>query len=355
VWLETFPKVLSLCFPDLKVKFNKTDYIAEFPNGSQIFFAGLDDGQRTEKILGSEYSTLYFNEASQIDYTSVQMALTRLAEKNDLKKRAWFDFNPPSKSHWSYYLFIKKLDPIDDVPLAEPDNYAHLQMNPTDNIDNIDSDYIKMLEAMPEKERNRFLLGEFNDESNGQVYYAFRREDHVVPLTRKPGTVWAGLDFNVQPMTCVIGQYNNGSFEIVDEIYLENSDTYKMADELKRRGYTGARLCPDSTGRNRKTSGKSDFQILQESGFVIESTSNPFKTDRINNVNRLLTAGKIKIDPKCKKLINDLSKVVWKNNEPDQSGANKMLTHISDSLGYLCWKLEPIAPLVKHGITTSER
>jgi PBSX family phage terminase large subunit len=339
------PKVLRIAFPELKCKWNKTDYILELPNGSQIFFGGLDDKERAEKILGQEFSTLYFNECSQIDYSSIQIALTRLAEKNDLKKKAYFDFNPSTKSHWSYYLFEKKLNPIDDEPLINPDEYASFQMNPQDNIDNLDEEYIKLLEAMPEKERNRFLLGIFNDESNGQVYYSFRRDDHVKDIARQNGTLFLGMDFNVSPMTCVVGQLINNKFNVIDEIYLENSDTYKMAAELKARGYVGGRVCPDSTGRNRKTSGKSDFDILKEAGFVIESTSNPFVTDRVNNVNRLLSDNRIIISPKCKKLINDLEKVVWKDNKLDQSGDNKSLTHISDALGYWLWKLDPIGKI----------
>jgi hypothetical protein len=49
-------------------------------------------------------------------------------------------------------------------------------------------------------------------------------------------------------------------------------------------------------------------------------------------------------------LINDLEKVTWKDNKPDQSGENKLLTHISDALGYGLWKL---APFTKPGATVS--
>jgi PBSX family phage terminase large subunit len=347
IWLGTFPKVLKTCFPDLKLNLNKTDYIAHFPNGSEIHFAGLDDGDRTEKVLGLEFSTLYFNEASQVDYSSVQMAITRLAEKNGLKKKVYYDFNPPKKSHWSYHLFIKKLDPIDDVPLGNPDQYGSLLMNPQDNLMNIDSDYLTMLESMPEEQKKRFLYGEFTDESDGQAYYAFRRDNHVQDTVRIPGTLWIAEDFNCDPGTAVVFQYINNKFYIHDEIYLNNSDTYKMAHEMKKRGYGGASIIPDSTGGNRKTSGQSDFQILQENGFKIISTYNPFVTDRVNNVNRLLAADRIIINPKCKKLINDLEKVSWKDNALDQKGANKHLTHISDALGYACWKLDPFTPTLK--------
>lgn len=353
VWNDTLPKVLSTCFPELKCKWNKTDYILDLPNGSQIFILGLDDGQRTEKILGLELSTVYINEASQVDYNSVQIALSRLAEKNALIKRAWFDFNPATKTSWSYYLFIKKLDPIDDVPLANPDNYVSLQMNPESNMENIDENYLAMLQSMPEKERARFLHGEFTDEANGAVYYSFKIDEHVKEFERKPGTIFVGMDYNVMPMTAVVGQFYDNKFWIFDEIWLENSDTYKMCDELKRKGYSGARICPDSTGANRKTSGQSDFEILRKAGFIIESTYNPFVVDRCNNANRLLQDNRVFIHPRCKKLINDLSKVSWKDNKIDP-GPKKMLGHISDAWSYFLWKLEPFRSDVGR-VTTSER
>ncbi|HEY6435787.1 MAG TPA: hypothetical protein VIY47_04295, partial [Ignavibacteriaceae bacterium] len=169
------------------------------------------------------------------------------------------------------------------------------------------------------------------------------REKHVRPVSIDYGTVFTGNDFNVDPMTAVIGQYDGWEFRIADEVYLNNSDTYKMGHALIEKKYKGAKIIPDSTAGNRKTSGKSDLQILKDLEFSIESTRNPFVTDRVNNLNRLFTENRIVIDPKCKKLINDLEKVSWKNNELDQSGTNKHLTHISDALGYLCWKLCPIS------------
>lgn len=342
IWRDTLPKVLRLAFPDLRVKWNNTDFFISFSNGSEIWIGGLDDKDRVEKILGTEYSTMWFNECSQMDYSSVQLARTRLAEKNDLIKRTYYDQNPPKKNHWSYWLFEKKIDPIDEGPISDPENYSSMLMNPNDNIENIDEDYLKMLEKMPEKERNRFLHGLYNDESDGQVYYSFRREEHVKETKIIPGTMFSGHDFNVNPMTALVAQFYDGKFFIHDELWLENSDTYRMCDEMKKKGYAGTRAIPDSTGRNRKTSGQTDFKIMQDAGMTIESTHNPFVTDRVNNVNRLFQADKIVINPKCRKLINDLEKVSWKNNDID-AGPDKMLGHITDCLGYICWKLDPFS------------
>jgi PBSX family phage terminase large subunit len=341
IWLDTLPKVLRLCFPDLLVTWNKSDYYLTLPNGSEIWIGGLDDDKRVEKILGKEYSTIFFNECSQISWSSIQVALTRLAEKSELKNKAYYDENPPTKRHWSYWVFVKKINPETGEPLESGD-YESILMNPRDNLENIDEGYLKILNSLDEKQRARFLLGEFNDDSDGTAYYAFDREAHVkdIDSSQLYGQIRIGMDFNVMPMTAVICRYINNKFYIYDEAFLENSDTYKMSAHLLKKKYIGS-VYPDSTGKNRKTSGKSDHAILEESGFVVEYTRNPFVTDRVNNINRLLRDGRIIIDPKCKKLINDLEKVTWKNDELDQK-TDKMLTHISDALGYLCWAIDPI-------------
>lgn len=343
IWLDTLPKVLKLSFPDLTVEWNKTDYYITLPNGSEIWVGGLDDEKRVEKILGKEYSTLYFNECSQIPYKSIQIALTRLAEKNDLRKKAYYDQNPPSKKHWSYWLFEKYLDPVDNVPV-DRNRYASILMNPKDNIQNIDPEYItEILDQLPEAQRKRFKDGEFSSDDDGAAYYAFNRETNVQVIDKsyQIGQKCIGMDFNVQPMTAVIGHYVNKKFYISSEAFLENSDTFKMSHHLIKNGHSGANIYPDSTGKNRKTSGMTDHLILTNDGFKIQYTRNPLVIDRVNNVNRLLKEQRIIIDPSCRKLINDLEKVAWKDGSLDQK-TDSMVTHISDALGYWCWGIEPL-------------
>lgn len=350
IWLDTLPKVLRICFPDLRVQWNKSDYYLTLPNGSEIWIGGLDDDKRVEKILGKEYSTIFFNECSQISWSSIQVALTRLAEKSDLKNKAYYDENPPTKRHWSYWVFIKKINPDSGEPL-EQENYASILMNPNDNIENIDENYLKILNSLDEKQRARFLLGEFNEDSDGQAYYAFSRDVNVFEFddSYRVGQIRIGMDFNVMPMTAVVSYYVNNKFYVYDEAFLENSDTFKMSDYLKSKKYVGT-IYPDSTGSSRKTSGKSDHSILTEAGHTLYNTRNPFVTDRVNNVNRLLRDGKIIIHPRCKKLINDLEKVTWKNDDLDQK-TDKMLTHISDALGYLCHAIDPLIGLPQKSST----
>jgi hypothetical protein len=181
VVLDTFPKVMKLAFPGVGYELSKTDWYAQFENGSQVWFGGLDDKERTEKILGMEFATIYLNEASQIPWGSVGIAVTRLAQQatqqiagkapSALKPRMYYDCNPPSKAHWSYRLFVEKVDPETKRPLARPENYAHFQINPQDNAANVSSEYLETLEGLSARLKKRFLKGEFADATPNALFH----------------------------------------------------------------------------------------------------------------------------------------------------------------------------------------
>lgn len=177
---DTFPKVMRIAFPGVAWKMDRTDWYATLPNGAQIWFAGLDDAQRAEKILGMEFVTIYFNECSQIPYESIGVAITRLAQsvlqvvkgmgEVMLKPRVYYDENPPSKAHWSYKVFIQKVDPETKLALAKPDDYASFKINPTDNAENIAADYLETLNGMSARLRKRFRDGDFGDATPGALF-----------------------------------------------------------------------------------------------------------------------------------------------------------------------------------------
>jgi hypothetical protein len=170
IWQDTLPKVMSLCFPAVPLERNETDLIATFPNGSQFWLGGLDDKARVEKVLGQEYSTLYFNEASQIPWASVETSMSRLAENSGLKLRAYSDCNPPSKLHWTYQLFKAGMKPGTKELLPDPGDYAEMQVNPIDNVENLPPKYFDILAGMSEAKRLRFERGEWASEVAGALW-----------------------------------------------------------------------------------------------------------------------------------------------------------------------------------------
>jgi phage terminase large subunit-like protein len=177
---DTFPKVMQVAFPGVKFNLSKTDWYAEFENGSQIWFGGLDDKERAEKILGMEFVTIYLNEASQIPQASRDMAVTRLAqhvmqeiegrEPVPLKPRMYYDCNPPSKAHWTYKLFVLKQDPDTRQSLSKPDEYAYFRINPQDNAENVSAGYLETLQQLGARLRKRFLDGEFADATPNALF-----------------------------------------------------------------------------------------------------------------------------------------------------------------------------------------
>lgn len=172
--MDTLPKVLKLVGGNYKL--NSTDYFVKLDNGSEIWIGGLDDKDRTEKILGLEFATMYFNEASQISFLSFDMSRSRLAQKvktitgQDLRVKYYFDCNPPSKKHWLHDMFVKKIDPKTKVKHKRQDQYQSIKMNPEHNIENITDDYLDNLDDMTGKNRKRFKDGDWTDDNESALW-----------------------------------------------------------------------------------------------------------------------------------------------------------------------------------------
>jgi phage terminase large subunit-like protein len=178
--LDTFPNVMRKCFPNVKYNLSKSDWFATLPNGSEIWFSGLDDKERLEKILGKEYATIYANECSQIAWDSVETLVTRLAQKvvqvvkgmtpQLLKLRMFYDCNPPTKAHWTFRIFKQKVSPETKMPVSQPDDYVCFQMNPIDNQENLSPEYMRMLSQLSARKQRRFKDGEFGEAAPGALF-----------------------------------------------------------------------------------------------------------------------------------------------------------------------------------------
>lgn len=201
IGMDTLPKVIELRRPDyrnaLNHTVNKVEQVWQFENGSQVWLAGLDDKARVERVLGQEFATIMFNEISEIPYSSVSVAMTRLAQSVNkldgapLKPRAYYDMNPGGTGHWSYRLFVEGREP-DSMKLLLDDrraNYAMMYMNPVDNLANLPSGYLDTLADLPERQRRRFLDGLYQPEVDGalwtlEILDRQRVEELPVPLQR---------------------------------------------------------------------------------------------------------------------------------------------------------------------------
>lgn len=192
---------------------NSKEGFLHFKNGSKIQIGGI---QNIDKYLGGEYQIIYLNEASQLPesvffgihsitsrltgfvpipeklhkyfqfdcsdvkskvYSSeeylfkngliVPFYMTNKNIENDNNKYAplqiFIDFNPTYKTHWTYNLFIKK---IDNKGNDYHDSHRMLvsKLNPYDNLHLSQDEYLSNFSD--DESRKRFIEGEFLDESS---------------------------------------------------------------------------------------------------------------------------------------------------------------------------------------------
>ena len=307
-------------------------------NGTKKFFCLSVDPGSVEKARGITVGSVWMDEAAYIRDIEIYNTIQgRIRDKQGSGRTLLT--SSPNGFNFIYDLFQGELH--------DPEKYKIIKAKTKDNKHILDSFYDNMAAQLDEKGVKQELEGEFVSRSGGQAYYQFDRTRNVKDVTGDGRRGYIALDFNVDPFTSCIGYFENNRFYIFDEIYMTGgSDTYMMAAELKRRGYHNFPVIADSTFSNRKTSGKSDKRILDGAGYNCLTTRNPFVIDRVTNMNRLFAQDRVIIDPKCKKLIRDLEQVTFKDNG-QLDGSNKELTHISDALGYFCWKLSPIEVSIK--------
>ena len=238
IWFQSLLPMLKK-YAVMPYVINHSDMSIRFLNGSEIWVGGFDDKERTEKLLGHEYASIYFNEVSQISYEAVILGQSRLAQNiSGCTNRAYYDCNPPSPLHWAHKLFIEKRDPTTGQALDRPDLYGYLTMNPMDNIDNLPPNYIQeFLDPLPEKSRRRFKLGEWV-KAEGTVFERFDPETMVIPwqkaLNCKYEEYTVGLDFGLN-MAAVLAGWIGDKVVLLDSYGAFNMTTRDFNKEITRR------------------------------------------------------------------------------------------------------------------------
>lgn len=247
----------------------------------------------------------------------------------------WKGTTTPNGFNWLYTKFVESPVPNSKVIYSKT----------VDNLANLPNSYVLSLRAQYDDRLARQELdGQFVNLSSGKVYYSFDRTIHCGSNDGKYRPTFCGLDFNVHPLCGVFVHEANGKIYVTDELWQEDSNTFRAAKEIVSR-YSDRQVyvVADDSGAKRKTSSKNtDHEILRRANLNVLKFQNPLVKDRYNNINRLLSKGLLIIDPKCKKLIQDLEKLTYDNTD-------QMLSHISDALGYVCWHLNPLKKPTRPG------
>jgi hypothetical protein len=195
----------------------------------------------------------------------------------------------------------------------------------------------------------------------GRVYYEFDRLLNVSADIKDTGAeLLVGVDFNIVPMSAVIGVKAGNQLHIIDEITIQNGNTELISEAIQRKfPARRVQVYPDPSGKARKTSspvGQTDFSILAAHGFrVLSGNAAPLVVDRCNEVNAMLknAAGdrRLIVHSRCKQLIKCLDGLTFKEgtSQPDKDMG---LDHLPDALGYLVHYEYPISQRMNKMVLT---
>lgn len=232
VWKQTLIPMLSSLFSDLDVKTDNSDFIiTNNKTKGEIWLGGLDDKERTDKILGQEYAGIFLNEAVRISRATRDKVKTRLAQRIEgFTNFIIYDCNPRHPLHYLYQEFY----------IEKNDCKTQLHWLPEDNKENLADGYIEQfLDTLTGNEKERFRLGKWAA-LPGAVYLNIKGKNVIEcdkDFNRYDGIV-LGADFGLHNAIVVWGIKDNQAYclyEIVLIKTLERKATTKdIINELDK-------------------------------------------------------------------------------------------------------------------------
>ena len=314
---------------DIDYVFNQNKGEFRIYNWDGVIWIG--SGDKPNSLRGPNLSWAGIDEPF-IQKREVFEQMTARVRHPDAVRSEIFLTGTPEELNWGYQLVNDSKIDVGTVNASTLDN-PHLPKEYKDSL----------LAAYSKEQVDAYVHGKFVNLTQGRVYKDFDREKHCLNRETEGWEIGAGMDFNVDAMSCEIFAFTKKEIHVFDEIRLKNSGTYDMAEKLQEK-YPGIKIFPDSSGSARKTSAsKSDHDILRQAGFqILSPRKNPPIRDRVNSVNRLLRKELVTFT-NCPYLIMDLERNVYRNGEPDKSRDPEQ-THSSDALGYAVNFLMPVKP-----------
>ncbi len=176
-------------------------------NGGLLRVGGLDDANRAEKVLGSEYTHVLMDEGTQVSWDALGTLRTRLAQvvPGVPVRKLVITCNPRGPKHHLYTAGVKKLDPTNNKPLLDASRWGRIHWTPYDN-PHLSADYLQTLESLSGIKRRRMLDGIWCS-ADGAVYEIFDEDTHVIdrmPDGWEGWPVYRSIDFGyTNPFACL--------------------------------------------------------------------------------------------------------------------------------------------------------
>ena len=190
---RTYPELMNNhimplqdALPRAVARYNKTEKLFKFLNGSTIKFGYCNNDKDLDQYQGAEYDIIFLDEATQLQEMWIKKIIACLRGANNFPKRIYYTCNPGGASHGYFKrLFIdKKYEDGED-----PKDYTFIQSLVTDNkaLMAAQPDYIKQLESLPPKLKEAWLYGRW-DIFEGQFFEDFR-DTPDIDLCHKAGII----------------------------------------------------------------------------------------------------------------------------------------------------------------------
>lgn len=174
---ENHINILRAMIPITLAKYNDSDKVFSFANGSVLKLGYMDSESDVLRYQGQEYDVIALDEATQLTEYQFQTLKGCLRGANDFPKRMYLTCNPGGVGHaWVKRLFIDREYRSDE----NPSDYRFIQALLYDNepLMRKDPEYEKQLKSLPEDIREAWLYGKW-DVFDGQFFKEFDRELHV--------------------------------------------------------------------------------------------------------------------------------------------------------------------------------
>lgn len=355
IWMQTILPEFKQDQANGFCKINLAEGIIKYKNGSTVRLGGLEPST-IDSVLGSEYGTIFVNEANENKYETIETLYSRLndtAQDYDGKQiplKFICDLNPTVDRHWSNLLFRRGLDPVTMKPKQNFSQYCYLHFSPEDNRENLAMGYIEDLKNLSPAKRKRFFEGEYGS-YDGLV---FRIDDAIHLIDDfKIHPEWKkirSIDFGyTHPFVCLWIAYDkaNDCAYVYKEYSIKNRTVNEHARHLKDLSGNeiyDVTIC-DHDAEDRAT--------LEEHG-INTTPANKEVLSGIDNVIDLLDENRetgkrtrVKIFRSCSSLINCLYSYRWKKSEDSNRNAKdrevvKADDDEADALRYGLMELFPI-------------
>jgi len=326
--------------------------LAMSETGSRILFRPVDD---FERLRGTNLAWFGLDE---LTYTQEEAWLRLLGRLRDPKatKVCGFAAWTPKGYDWVYRMFLAKPAADYEAILADPGENRHLLRRDPDF-------YTRLQDSYDEKFYAQEVLGNYLNQDGTRVYTEFDPKLHIKAqsLSQRTPLLWS-LDFNVDPMSSVVAQIEDGRIKVLDEIVIRHGTTRQACQTFQERyprHVAGVQIYGDASGYAQQTAGMSDYDMVTDElklmgwneAALRVPKSNPSVPDRIHMVNTKLKSARgdiaLEVDGKCKELIMDFEQVSYKGDTGQiDKDRDRMRTHVSDALGYLIWRECRVLPQI---------